>query len=114
MVIIGSSDKGLGASGITIDQEIARLQRIVKASKEMKLPIIAVLLEKDKRSNVATNPNERCIDTICPYAEWMIVVKDGNTDKRFDKIKEKYHIPLTIIDNAIDFTSLCKQVFIKK
>jgi len=44
----------------------------------------------------------------------MIVVKDGNTDKRFDKIKEKYHIPLTIIDNAIDFTSLCKQIFIKK
>jgi hypothetical protein len=113
MVIIGSSDKGLGASGITIDQEIARLQRVVKTAKEMKLPIIAVLLEKDKRSNVATNPNERCIDTICPYADWMIVVKDGNTDKRFDKLKEKYKIPLTLIDNAIDFTSLCKQVFVK-
>lgn len=114
MVVIGSSDKGLGASGITIDQEISRLQKIMKAAKEMKLPIIAVLLEKDKRSNVATNPNERCIDTICPYAEWMIVVKDGNTDKRFDALKSKYKIPLTIIDNALDFTSLCKQVFIKK
>jgi hypothetical protein len=114
MVVIGSSDKGLGASGITIDQEISRLQKIMKAAKEMKLPIIAVLLEKDKRSSVATNPNERCIDTICPYAEWMIVVKDGNSDKRFDKLKEKYKIPLTIIDNAIDFTSLCKQIFIKK
>jgi len=113
MVVIGSSDKGLGASGITIDQEISRLQKIMKAAKDMKLPIIAVLLEKDKRSNVATNPNERCIDTICPYAEWMIVVKDGNSDKRFDKLKEKYKIPLTIIDNAIDFTSLCKQIFIK-
>ena len=113
MVVIGSSDKGLGASGITIEQEIARLQRIVKTAKDMKLPIIAVLLEKDKRSTVATNPNERCIDTICPYADWMIVVKDGNTDKRFDKLKEKYKIPLTLIDNAIDFTSLCKQVFVK-
>lgn len=113
MVIIGSSDKGLGASGITIDQEIARLERMVKTAKELKLPIIAVLLEKDKRSAVATNPNERCIDTICPYAEWMIVVKDGNSDKRFDKLKAKYKIPLTVIDNAIDFTALCKQVFVK-
>lgn len=113
MVVIGSSDKGLGASGITIDQEIARLQRMVKTAKDMKLPIIAVLLEKDKRSAVATNPNERCIDTICPYADWMIVVKDGNSDKRFDKLKEKYKIPLTLIDNAIDFTALCKQVFVK-
>lgn len=111
MVIIGSSDKGLGASGITIEQEIARLKRIMKAAKDMKMPIIAVMLEKDKRSNVATNPNEQCIDTICPYAEWMIVVKDANTDKRFDKLKEKYKIPLTLIDNAIDFTSLCKEIF---
>ena len=114
MVIIGSSDKGLGASGITIDDELARLQKMVKAAKDGKLPIIAVLLEKDKRSTVATNPNERCIDTICPAAEWMIVVKAGNSDGRFDKIKAKYGIPLTLIDNAIDFTTMCKQIFVKK
>lgn len=113
MVVIGSSDKGLGASGITIDQEIERLEKMVKTAKEAKMPIIAVLLEKDKRSNVATNPNERCIDTICPSAEWMIVIKGGNTDQRFDKLKQKYKIPLTIIDNAIDFTSLCKEIFAK-
>lgn len=113
MVIIGSSDKGLGASGITIDQEIARLQKMVKTAKDGKLPIIAVLLEKDKRSAIATNPNERCIDTICPSADWMIVIKGGNTDQRFDKLKAKYKIPLTVIDNAIDFTELCKKIFIK-
>lgn len=28
-VVIGSTDKGLGASGITIDQEIARLEKMV-------------------------------------------------------------------------------------
>ncbi len=113
MVIIGSSDKGLGASGITIDQEIARLQKMVKTAKDNKMPIIAVLLEKDKRSTIATNPNERCIDTICPSADWMIVIKGGNTDQRFDKLKAKYKIPLTIIDNAIDFTELCKKIFVK-
>ena len=113
MVIIGSSDKGLGASGITIEQEIDRLEKMVKTAKEAKMPIIAVLLEKDKRSNIATNPNERCIDTICPYAEWMIVIKGGNADQRFDKLKQKYKIPLTVIDNAIDFTSLCKEIFAK-
>ncbi len=113
MVVIGSSDKGLGASGITIDQEIARLQRMVKFAKENRLPMIAVLLEKDKRSNVSTNPNERCIDTICPEADWMIVVKAGNADGRFDKLKARYGIPLTLIDNAIDFTELCKRIFVR-
>ena len=73
----------------------------------------AVLLEKDKRSDISTNANERCIDAICPNAEWMIVVADGNTDGRFDAIKEEYGIPLTIIDTTLDFTELAKQAFIK-
>ena len=113
MFVIGSSDKGLGASGITIEQEIARLEKIVKHAKDKKIPIIAVLLEKDKRSAIASNPNERCIDTVCPFADWMIVVKAGNKDGRFDKLKAKHKIPLTLIDHAIDFTQLCKQSFAK-
>ncbi|MEF9894550.1 MAG: DUF6305 family protein [Clostridia bacterium] len=113
VVVIGSTDKGLGASGITIDDEVARLETMVAAAKEINLPVVAVLLEKDKRSNIATNPNERCIDVICPAAEWMIVVKEGNSDGRFDKLKEELGIPLTIIDNAIDFTELSKTAFVK-
>lgn len=113
VVVIGSTDKGLGASGITIDDELARLEEMVAHAKEIELPIVAVLLEKDKRSDIPTNANERCIDAICPNAEWMIVVADGNTDGRFDAISEEYGIPLTIIDTTLDFTELSKQAFIK-
>lgn len=113
VVVIGSTDKGLGASGITIDDELARLEEMVAHAKEIELPIVAVLLEKDKRSDISTNANERCIDAICPNAEWMIVVADGNTDGRFDAISEEYGIPLTIIDTTLDFTELAKQAFIK-
>lgn len=112
VVVIGSTDKGLGASGITIDDEINRLDTMVAAAQEIELPIVAVLLEKDKRSDISTNANERCIDAICPYADWMIVVKDGNTDGRFDKIKEEYDIPLTVLDTTMDYTELVKQAFV--
>lgn len=110
--VIGSTDKGLGASGITIEDELARLEKMVNHAKEINLPIVAVLLEKDKRSSIPTNANERCIDVICPNAEWMIVVVDGNSDGRFDKLKEEYNIPLTIIDTTLDFTELAKQAFV--
>ncbi|MCF0237201.1 MAG: hypothetical protein HUK24_01270 [Sphaerochaetaceae bacterium] len=114
MVVIGSTDKGLGASGITIDDEIARLEKMVGWAKKYNIPMVGVLLEKDKRaSGIPTNANERCIDTIMPYCEWMIVVKDGNKDKRFDQISAQYNIPLTIIDSSLDFTNLIKQVFPK-
>ncbi len=113
VVVIGSTDKGLGASGITIEDELARLETMVAHAKEIELPIVAVLLEKDKRSDIPTNANERCIDAICPNAEWMVVVADGNTDGRFDALKEEYGIPLTVIDTTLDFTELAKQAFIK-
>ena len=113
IVVMGSTDKGLGASGISIDDEIARLEEMVATAEEIELPIIAVLLEKDKRSDISTNANERCIDTICPHADWMIVVADGNTDGRFDALKEEYGIPLTILDTSMDFTALAKEAFVK-
>ena len=43
----------------------------------------------------------------------MVVVADGNTDGRFDKLKEEYGIPLTVIDTTLDFTELAKQAFVK-
>ena len=113
VVVIGSTDKGLGASGITIEDELARLEKMVEKAKELELPIVAVLLEKDKRSDISTNANERCIDAICPNADWMIVVADGNKDGRFDALKEEYGIPLTVIDTTLDFTELAKQAFVK-
>ena len=56
VVVIGSTDKGLGASGITIDDELARLEEMVAHAKEIELPIVAVLLEKDKRSDIPPTP----------------------------------------------------------
>lgn len=111
IAVIGSTDKGLGASGITIDDEIERLNRMFAHAEKIELPIVAVLLEKDKRSSIPTNANERCIDAICPHAQWMIVVKDGNTDGRFDKLSEEFNIPLTILDTAMDYTALAKEAF---
>ena len=64
VIVIGSTDKGLGATGITIDQEIARVDEVVARANEKGVPVIAVMLEKDKRSDVKTNANERCIDAV--------------------------------------------------
>jgi len=113
VIVIGSTDKGLGATGITVDEEIARVNEVMARAKETETPVIAVMLEKDKRSDVSTNANERCIDAVCPFASWMIVLKDVNTDGRFDAFKNEYNIPLTILDSSMDFIDLAKQAFVK-
>lgn len=114
IIVIGSTDKGLGATGITIDQEIARVDEVVARANEKGVPVIAVMLEKDKRSEVKTNANERCIDAVCPHASWMIVTADVNTDGRYDAFKAENGTPLTILDSSMDFISLVQQAFVKE
>ena len=114
VIVIGSTDKGLGATGITIDQEIARVDEVVARANEKGIPVIAVMLEKDKRSDVKTNANERCIDAVCPHASWMIVTADVNTDGRYDAFKAENGTPLTVLDSSMDFISLVQQAFVKE
>ena len=114
VIVIGSTDKGLGATGITIDQEIARVDEVVARANEKGIPVIAVMLEKDKRSDVKTNSNERCIDAVCPHASWMLVPADVHTDGRYDAFKAENGTPLTILDSSMDFISLVQQAFVKE
>ena len=49
LVVIGSSAKGLGASGITIDQEVDRLNAMMAKAKELKIQVIAAHIEGKAR-----------------------------------------------------------------
>lgn len=114
VAVIGTTDKGLGASGITIEDEINNLKKVIEHAQAQNMPIIAVHIEQDKRApKLPTNGNERIIDLICPVSDWMIVLKASNPDGRFTKISEQYGIPLTIVDSALEFSQLCQKIFVK-
>jgi hypothetical protein len=113
MVVLGSTAKGLGASGITIDQEIDRLNAMMAEAKKLKLQVICVLLEGKARRGKPGGSDERCIDAIAPFAHYLVIKKDGNEDGRFDAIAKKTGAPLTIIDDAVDFSDVVKQMYAK-
>lgn len=112
-VVIGSTAKGLGASGITIDQEIERLAAVMAEAKRLKIQIVAILLEGKARRGKPGGADERCIDAIAPLASYLVVKKDGNEDGRFDAIAKKSGAPLTIIDDAMDFGEVVKLMYAK-
>jgi len=111
MVVLGSTAKGLGASGITIDQEIDRLNAMMAEAKKLKMQIVGVLLEGKTRRGKPGGADERCIDAIAPFANYLVVKKDGNEDGRFDAIAKKTGAPLTFIDDAVDFSEVVKAMY---
>ncbi|KUK89419.1 DUF6305 family protein [Mesotoga sp.] len=110
-VIIGSSAKGLGASGITIEEEISRLNKMIAEAKKLGLYIVAAHIEGKERRGNPGSADEQAIDAIAPYADYLIVVKSGNLDGKFTRIAQENNVPLTLIDNTIDFMEVIKQMF---
>jgi hypothetical protein len=112
-IVLGSTAKGLGASGVTIDQEIERLAATIAEARKQKIQIVCILLEGKSRRGKPGGADERCIDAVAPFAQYLIVKKDGNEDGRFDAIAKKSGAPLTLIDIEMDFTGVVKQMYAK-
>lgn len=115
VIVISVTEKGLGASGITIEDEIGFLKEVLAKAKAQNMKIVAVSMEADARApKLPTNGNERIIDLVCPQSDWIISIKANNADDRFTKISKEYGIPLTIIDKPMDLVQAAPSIFIKK
>lgn len=113
IVVIGSSAKGLGASGITIDQEIERLDSMMAKAKELGIQIIAAHIEGKARRGKPGSADERSIDAIIPLADQIVVNKEGDADSKFTNLAKEKNIPITYLDSAMDLGTFVKEMYTK-
>ena len=108
---IGASLKGMGASGLTVDAEVDRLKNIIDHCKKEKIFIIAMHAAGTSGRGAPGSDNEKMIDAVAPFADYIIVAADSNKDGRFDTIAKDKGIPLTQVDYALEIVDIIKQVF---
>ncbi|MFB0564068.1 MAG: DUF6305 family protein, partial [Candidatus Aminicenantaceae bacterium] len=108
---VGASLKGMGASGLTVDAEVSRLEKIIEYCKEKKIFIIAVHVGGASKRGAPGSDNERMIDAVAPFADYLVVTGDSNKDGRFTNIAKEKGIPFTQIEYALDLVDIFKQVF---
>jgi hypothetical protein len=109
---IGASLKGMGASGLTLDSEEARLRKLIEFCKQKKIFVMAVHIGGESKRGPAGSDNERMIDAVAPFADYLIVTKDSNKDGRFTKISEKSKAPLTQVEYALGIVDIMKKAFL--
>jgi hypothetical protein len=108
---IGASLKGMGASGLTVDQEISRLKSLINYAKENKLSIIALHVGGVSARGNPGSDNEKMIDAVAPHADLILVTGDSNKDERFTKISETNNATLVVVDYALDMLEVFNKVF---
>ncbi len=108
---IGASLKGMGASGLTVDAEVKRLEEIIDYCKQEKIFIVAMHAAGTSGRGAPGSDNEKMIDAVAPFADYIIVTADSNKDGRFDSIAKDKGIPLTQVEYALEIVDILKQVF---
>ena len=108
---IGASLKGMGASGLTVDDEVKRVKKIIEYCQEKGIFIIGVHLGGVSTRGAPGSDNEKMIDVVAPFANYLVVTNDSNKDGRFTTIAEEKGIPLTQIEYALSLVDTLQKVF---
>jgi hypothetical protein len=115
IIVMGASLKGMGAAGISMDEEITRTEVLITEARNQGIKIIGAHIEGIKRraqgASVGDNTDEQSIDTVAPNSQLLIVRKDGNEDGRFTRIADEKSIPLIIIEKNLDLFQELKKIF---
>ena len=99
VVVAGFSSKGLGAAGISREQEMARVQSILQAAKEKRLKVMTLHIGgKARRGNQSDDFNKMAAEA----SSYLLVVKQGNEDQFFSKIAAEKKIAIDLVDKIAD------------
>lgn len=117
IIVTGASLKGMGAAGVSIDDELERIEGLIEEGKKQGITIIGSHIEgMERRAKGAApgdNSDELSIDAVCPNSSFMIVKKEGDEDSRFTNISNGQNIPLILFEKNLDITGVLEKVFTK-
>ncbi len=99
VIVPGFSSKGLGAAGISQQDELERVQSLIKAANDLKIPIVLMHIGGNaRRQGQSDSFNQLVADN----SKFMLVVKQGDEDGFFTKIAGARNIPLTLVEKIAE------------
>ena len=105
----GASSKGLGAAGISQDDELARAQAIVDACEANDITVIVAHLGGTARRG---SLSDMFNDLALPCADYILMVEDGNKkDSKFTDAAADMGVPITLINSIADAVGPLTEVF---
>lgn len=109
IITTGTSMKGMGAAGVDIDYEVARIEAIIQEAKKEGILIIGAHIEGMSRRVDATDAAS--IATVIPESKLLLIREDSNEDSYFTKAAEEQGIPIITFKETLDLADIFKQLF---
>ena len=117
IIVTGASLKGMGAAGISIDDELARTKALIAEARKQGIKIIGSHIEgmarRSQGASEGDNSDEMSIDAVCPESDLMLIKKEGDEDGRFTTISKNKKIPMLVFEKNMELGKLLKELFSK-
>ena len=108
VIDVGNSTKGLGAAGISQDQETARAKEFMAAAKKAGVKVICCHIGGATRRGALS---DAFADMVLPLSSYILVKEDGNEDGKFTSFAAANNIPITLVYGSKDTVDAFKQIF---
>lgn len=108
VIVPGFSSKGLGAAGISREDEMERVKELITSAKKKEIKIVMLHIGGNaRRGNQSDDFNKLAAES----SSYMIVVKQGNEDNFFSNISSSEKIPLKLVDKIVDASDPINELF---
>jgi len=115
IVVMGASLKGMGAAGISIEDEIKRISQLIEEARKEGVTVVGAHVEGMKRrsqgASAGDTTDEQSIDAVAPNSQLLLINKDGNSDGRFTAIAQAKNIPLIEVEKNVDLIKELARIY---
>ena len=108
VIAVGNSTKGLGAAGISQEQETARAKEFMAAVEKKGVKVILCHIGGATRRG---SLSDAFADMVLPLSSYMVVKEEGNEDSKFTSYASLNSIPITLVYGSKDTVDAFRLIF---
>lgn len=99
IVTSGTSMKGMGAAGTSVENEIERCTALIAEAKKLGMTVVGAHIEGMARRTDSSDAAS--IEAVMKDADLILVVKDSDSDGFFTKYAQEHNKPLIVVKDAL-------------
>ena len=108
VMAVGNSTKGVGAAGISQEQETARAKEFIASAEKAGVKVICCHIGGATRRGALS---DAFADMVLPLSSFIVVKEDGNEDGKFTSFASSHNIPITLVYGSKDTVGAFKAIF---
>ncbi len=108
IIVPGFSSKGLGAAGISQEDEMNRVKELIEKANEMNIPI--VMMHIGGKARRGGQSDDFC-QLVAENSKYMIVIEQGNEDDLFTNIAKEKNVTIKEVEKISFATAPMKAIF---